>query len=316
VNPPPAPFRTLHLAVGDGHRLHVELWGNPRGRPVLVLHGGPGSGLSASTRRYFDPERWCLVQFDQRGCGRSTPHAASTLDALSANTTDHLLADIETLRAELGIDRWLVLGSSWGTTLALAHAQRNPARVTGLLLRAVTTTTRREIGWITRGVGAFLPEPFQRFRDHLPPALRDGDLADGYASLLADPDPAVAQAAARAWCDWEAALVALDPALPPDQRWDDAQFRLGFARLVTHFWRHAAWLPEDHLLHGMKTLAGVPGTLIHGRLDLGSPLGTAWALHQAWPGSRLVLLENAGHDARDHGMAQAMAAAVARCAQG
>jgi proline iminopeptidase len=145
--------------------------------------------------------------------------------------------------------------------------------------------TRREIGWSTRGVGAFLPEPFQRFRDHLPEALRDGNLADGCASLLADPDSAVAQAAARARCGWEAALVALDPALPPDPGWDDTRSRLGFARLVTHFRRHVAWLPEDHLLHGMQTLAGVPGTLIHGRLDLGSPLGTAWALHQAWPGS-------------------------------
>jgi proline iminopeptidase len=300
------------LEVGDGHRLAFEVEGPPDAPAAVVLHGGPGSGRSARSRALFAPGRWRLVRFDQRGSGASTPQAANPATDLAPITTQAMVADIERLRGHLGIARWLVQGGSWGATLALAYAQRHPERVTGLVLGPVTTTTRREIAWITRGAGAFLPEAWERFRDGVPPADRDGDLAEAYARLLARPDPAVRDRAAADWCAWEAAVVALDPRQAPSPRWADPRFRLGFARLVTHVWRHAAWLEEEALLRGMGRLAGIPGVLVHGRLDLGSPIGTAWALHRAWPGSNLVAVGGAGHDAGEPGMAEALAAAVAR----
>lgn len=280
------------LDAGDGQRLYWETCGNPAGKPALVLHGGPGSGCSPWMRYLFDPRRYRIVLFDQRGAGRSRPHASSPAADLSVNTTHHLVADVERLRAHLGVERWLVQGTSWGSTLALAYAQRFPARVSEIVLAAVTMTRRADVDWLCRGVGAFFPAEWERFRAALPETDRDGDLVSAYARLLADRDPAVHHAAARSWCAWEEAL---ESGGAPNPRYDDPAFRLGFARLVTHYFSHAAWLEEGELLDGAGRLAGIPGVLIHGRLDVAGPLRTAWQLAEAWPDSRLVVLERDGH---------------------
>jgi len=312
LHPEIVPYDHGMLDVGDAQSIYWETVGNPDGAPALCLHGGPGSGCSPGWRRYFDPNRCRIILFDQRGCGRSVPHASGAGVNLAVNTTNHLLADIERLRTRLGVERWLVLGGSWGSTLALAYAQRYPERVSGLILFSVATTTESEIAWITRGVGAYLPEAWERFRDGVPDHDRHGCLADAYARLLMDPDPAVHEPAARSWCDWEIALVAPHLKAPPHPRYESAAFRLGFARLVTHYWRHRAWLAEGELLAGMGRLSGIPGALIHGRLDLGSPLVTPWRLAKAWPGAELTIIETAGHDARYPTMSAAIVAAAAR----
>ncbi|WGF86396.1 prolyl aminopeptidase [Marinivivus vitaminiproducens] len=314
IYPAIEPYASGVLDAGDGHGVYWETCGNPAGKPALVLHGGPGSGCSPSARRYFDPARYRIVLFDQRGSGRSTPHASAPDADLATNTTEHLLADIERLRRHVGIERWLVLGGSWGSTLALAYAQRHPERVSGMVLHSIATTTAREIDWITRGVSMFFPEAWQRFRDGIPPAKRTGDMAGDYHRLLMDADPAVHDKAARDWCDWEAAIVDVHPAHTRHPRWRDPAFRLGFARLVTHYWRHHGWIEDGSLVRDAPRLAGIPGVLIHGRLDLCGPAITPWRLHANWPGSELHLVGGAGHDARDPGMAAHIVAATNRLA--
>jgi proline iminopeptidase len=294
---PIEPFATGMLAAGDGNHVYWEQVGNPDGKPAVVLHGGPGSGATPWWRRLFDPEAYHVVLSDQRGCGRSTPNAADPAVDLSSNTTAHLLGDIERLRHRVGVDRWLVLGGSWGSTLALAYAQSHPRHVTEIVLFSVTTTGRREVEWITRDVGRLFPEQWERFRDGVQRGARDGSLAEAYRRLLSDPDPAVRERAARDWCTWEDAHVAIRPGQAPDPRYDDAAFRMCFARLVTHYWSHAAFLPDEGLLRGAAGLAGIPAVLIHGRLDVSSPLDTAWRLSRAWPGSRLVVIDDSGHGA-------------------
>ncbi len=298
------------LDVGNGHQIYWEVSGNPHGKPALALHGGPGSGSSPTTRRYFDPDAYRIVLFDQRNAGRSTPHASEVEVDLSANTTAHLLADIEQLREHLKIDRWLIFGSSWGSTLALAYAQRHPAVVSALILASVATTTPREIDWITRGAAMFLPEQWERFVAALPETDRVGNLAAAYHRLLMHQDPQVHQAAAAAWCEWEMALVAVHPRHQPSKRYQDPAFRLGFARLVTHYWANNAWLEDGELLANMERVAETPGVLIHGRLDISGPLVTPWQLHRAWPASRLVAVGEAGHDAGDPGMRESIVSAT------
>lgn len=253
------------LDVGEGDRVSWETSGNPEGKPVVVLHGGPGSGSSSGTRRLFDPDRYRIVQFDQRGCGRSEPHAGDGLVDLSINTTQHLIADIELLRQRLGVQRWMVWGGSWGTTLGLAYAQTHPERVTEMILASVVTTTHAEVEWITRAMGRVFPEEWQRFRDAVPEADRDGDLSAAYARLMAHPDPSVRQSAADAWCRWEDTHVATYPGHRPHPGFNDPRFRRCFATLVTHFWSNAAFLDEGALVDGVDRLAGVPGVMIHGR---------------------------------------------------
>ncbi|WBB68696.1 prolyl aminopeptidase [Micromonospora sp. WMMD812] len=303
------PYAHGLLDVGDDHHLYWEACGNPDGKPAVVLHGGPGSGCSPGWRRYFDPARYRVVLFDQRGCGRSRPHAADPAVDLATNTTPHLVRDIERLRTHLGVDRWLVLGASWGSTLGLAYAQRHPDRVSELVLFSVVTTTRREVEWLTRAMGRIFPAEWARFRDGVPPASREGDLADTYARLLHDPDPAVRERAARDWCDWEDTHVATVPGHRPDPRFADPEFRMVFARLVTHYWRHAGFLPDGELLRGAGRLAGIPGVLLHGRLDISGPPDIPWQLAQAWPDARLEVLESAGHGG-GHGMADRVLAAL------
>jgi len=223
------------------------------------------------------------------------PHASEPGADLATNTTHHLIADIEALRRHLEVDRWLVVGGSWGSTLALAYAQQHPERVTEMVLFSVVTTTRADVEWGTRATGRFFPAAWRHLRDGVPEGDRDGSLVDAYSRLLHDPDPAVRERAARDWCAWEDAIVKVRADQPPDPRYDDPEFRLRFARLVTHYWRHAAWLGDGELLDGVRRLAAIPAVLIHGRLDVGAPLDVPWELAQAWPASQLQVVDVEGH---------------------
>jgi proline iminopeptidase len=308
--PPLTPYRQGHLSVGDGHHIYFECSGNPQGIPALVLHGGPGSGRSETMRRYFHPDRYHIIQFDQRNCGRSLPYAGESKVDLSTNTLHHLLQDIEALRMHLGIEQWLITGGSWGSTLALAYGQQHPERVLGLVLYMVVTTSAEEIEWVTRGVGQYFPREHQRFVRHLPEEDRGGDLATAYHQRLINPDKVIHQAAASAWCEWESSIVATTAAQRPNPRWDDPSLRLCFARLVTHYWANRAWMPEGKIMNDLKRITDIPAILIHGRLDFSSPLKTAFQLHQAWPGSELIVVEDAGHNSSEPGMAEAIIRAL------
>ncbi len=298
--PPIEPYQTGMLEAGNGHRIYWECCGNPSGRPALYLHGGPGSGLTPGARNYFDPEAYRVVLFDQRGCGRSRPLAGRSVADLSANTTQHLIADIEALRELHRVERWTLLGVSWGTTLGLAYAQAHPGRVAALALALVGTTSQREVEWMTEGVGRIFPEEWRRFASAVPEHLRGMRLVDAYHTLLFDPDPAECDRAAREWCAWEDAHVSLSPGHRPYPRFADPDFRLRFARLVTHYWRHAAFLEEDQLVRDAAALNGIPGVLIHGRYDVSSPLETAWRLSRRWTTSRLHVLPDTGHGDMEH----------------
>jgi proline iminopeptidase len=292
---PVEPYDFGELEVGDGQTLYWETVGTPHGLPAVWLHGGPGSGSTPDARRHFDPSVYRAVLFDQRGCGRSRPLASGPDAKLMVNTTDHLVADIERLRTHLQIDRWVVVGVSWGVTLGLIYAQRHPDRVLAMVLGAVTAGTRRETEWITRDMGRLFPREWERFIELVPPSQRDDELAAAYARLLADPDVQVRDGAARAWCEWEDTHVSLSPDWAPSSRYADPAFRAVFARLVTHYWSHSSFIADGEVLAGMPRLRGIPGILIHGRYDVSSPLDMAWAVHRAWPGSKLVLLDKTGH---------------------
>ncbi len=296
--PPIEPYDSGMLDVGDGHHVYWECCGNPAGPPALFLHGGPGSGCSPGSRRYFDPSVYRAVLFDQRGSGRSRPLASAPDADLRTNTTAHLIADIERLRRHLAIDTWTILGMSWGTTLGLAYAQTHPKHVNALILALVTTTSRREVEWITRDVGRIFPREWERFAAAVPRELQHMPLVDAYAALLFDPRDDVRAHAAREWCVWEDAHVSLAPGHQRNLRFDDEEFRLRFARLVTHYWRHAAFLEDGQLLRGASMLNGIPGDLIHGRYDVSGPLETAWRLSQRWTTSRLHVID-AGHGGND-----------------
>ncbi|HIC79805.1 MAG TPA: prolyl aminopeptidase [Kiloniellaceae bacterium] len=302
------------LAVGDGNSLYWEVSGNPRGLPVVALHGGPGSGSSSRVRRFFDPRAYRIVLFDQRGCGRSRPHASTPGIDLSVNTTSHLVGDMERLRRHLGVEGWLLFGHSWGTTLALAYAQAERERVLGLVLVGVTTTRRSEIDWLYRGLARFFPEEWARFRDGVPEDARDGDLIEAYYRLVNDPDPAVCAKAARDWHDWEAASMKGDPAAKPPARWSDPGYLLARTRIITHYFHHNAWLEEGALLRGAAQLAGTPGAVVQGRLDLEAPPLTAWELARAWPDAELHMVASAGHSHADPGLSETIIAVTDRFA--
>lgn len=272
------PYDHGMLEVGDGNRVYWETCGNPRGRPVVVLHGGPGSGCTPWHRRMFDPAAYRIVLLDQRGCGRSTPHAGAFDTGLAANTTAHLLADLELLREHLAVDRWVVWGGSWGCTLALAHAEAHPDRVTALILWGIATTRRTELDWLCAGgMAPLFPAQWARFRAGVPAADRDGDLIAAYARLLADPDTHVRERAALEWCRWESASL-----LPPRPsglagRFEDPTFRMAFARIVTHYFANAAWLEDGQLLRDAGRLADIPGSWCTD--------GSTWARRCSPPGS-------------------------------
>ena len=299
------PYGHGMLAVSDGNLVYWETCGSPHGKPAVVLHGGPGSGCTGWHRRIFDPSAYRIVLFDQRGCGRSTPHAGAPDADLANNTTSNLMADIELLRQYLDIDRWLVFGSSWGSTLALAYAERHPDRVTEMILFGVTTGRRKEFDWWFRGGAAVLfPEQWARLRAAVPVAERDGDIVEAYHRLLHDPDPAVRRQAAVDWCAWESATLAWPPAPRLSPRFTDPAFAMAFARLVTHYVRHDAWLEDGSLLRDADSLAGIPGIIVNGRFDFQAPIAWAWDLNRVWLRAELVVVDNAGHAGDDPGIMQ------------
>jgi proline iminopeptidase len=293
------PYESGLLDVGDGNRIYWETSGNPDGKPALVVHGGPGSGGHRSSRRFFDPERYRIVLFDQRGCGESLPHASDPATDMSMNTTHHLIADMERLREHLAIERWLLYGGSWGSTLILAYAERFPDRVSEIVILGVTTTGADEIDWLYRGVGRFFPEAWARFADGVPAQERD-DLVAAYARLLESPDRDVRIKATWDWLTWEDAVISLEENGSPGAYSDrDEQDAVAFVRICSHYFSHRAWLDDEELLRNAGRLAGIPGVLLHGRHDLGSPVATAWELAQAWPGSELVVVADSGHTGSD-----------------
>ncbi len=276
------------LDVGDGQSIYWEVCGNPAGLPAVFLHGGPGSGCTPGSRRLFDPEVYRVVLFDQRNCGRSRPSAAEAGTDLAFNTTPDLVADIERLRSHLGIERWVLFGGSWGVTLGLAYAERHPERVVAAIFASVTMTRAADVHWLYHEVGRYFPQEWDRFRNGAPAAERDGDLVAAYDRLLnRQGDVALRERAAKNWCDWEAAVLSLEPGYVCPRRYADPAFRMAFARIVTHYFSHAAWLDDQQLLRDAQRLAGIPGVLVHGRLDLGGPADTAWQLARAWPGAEL-----------------------------
>jgi len=288
--PPIEPYETGMLDVGDGHLVRYERVGTPGAKPAVFLHGGPGGGISPEHRRLFDPARYDLMLFDQRGCGQSQPHAG-----LEANTTWHLVADIERLRERVGVDRWLVFGGSWGSTLALAYAQKHPERVSELVLRGIYTVTRAELQWYYQfGVSEMFPDKWEKFQAPIPEAER-GDMIAAYRKRLTSDDPVARIEAARAWSVWEGETITLLPNPALAETHADDHFALAFARLENHYFVHDAWLEDGQLLRDAHKLHGIPGVIVHGRYDMPCPARYAWALHRAWPEAEFHLIEGAGH---------------------
>ena len=284
------PFETGMLDVGDGHRIYWERSGTRGAKPAVFLHGGPGGGISPKHRRLFDPGLYDVILFDQRGCGGSVPHAE-----LEANTTWHLVADIERLREMAGFDRWLVFGGSWGSTLALAYAETHPGRVSELVLRGIFTLRRSELEWYyQRGASEVYPDKWERFIAQIPQAER-GDLMKAYRGRLTSSDRDVRLAAARAWSVWEGETITLLPDPTTSERFGEDDFALAFARIENHYFVHGGWIEEGQLIRDAGRLARIPGVIVQGRYDIVCPAVTAWELHKAWPEAEFHLVENAGH---------------------
>ena len=302
------------LDVGDGNRVFWDERGGKAGLPVVALHGGPGSGMSQSVCRWFPPGTWRLLRFDQRGCGLSTPHASDPAADMATNTTAHLIGDIERLRVRMGVARWVVFGSSWGATLALAYAQQMPARVAGIVLAGATTTRASEIDWLYRGLAPLFPEEWARFREGAPVGTPDTGLVEAYRRLLESPEPAIRAKAADAWHAWEAVTFAIVPDAAPPAKWRDPAYRQARARIIAHYFAHGAWLEDGQLLRNANRLAGIPGEIVQGRLDLEAPLATAWELARVWPDATLTIVPNAAHSTANRAMAASIRAAVQRMA--
>lgn len=294
--PPIDPFDQRMLDVGDGHKIYVEQCGHPQGIPVIVLHGGPGGGCSPAMRRYFDPATYRIILFDQRGCGRSRPHASVT-----DNTTWHLVADIERIREALGIERWAVFGGSWGATLALIYAQAHPDRAAYLTLRGVFLMTRAELDWFYGGgAGRFFPDLWREFTRIIPEDER-GDLIAAYHRRLFSGDLMLETRYARAWAGWENALASIDHVGPSGDA--PADYARAFARLENHYFQNACFLGgPDALIAGLPRMAGVKGSIVQGQYDMICPPATAWRLHRAWPGSTLTMVPKAGHALSEPGI--------------
>lgn len=293
---PVDPFDQRMLDVGDGHQIYVEQCGNPKGIPVVVLHGGPGGGCSPAMRRYFDPEVFRVILFDQRGCGRSRPHAA-----VRANTTWHLVDDIERIRAEFGIDKWCVFGGSWGATLALIYAQTHPDHAMHLILRGVFLMTKRELDWFYGGgAGAFWPETWTRFVSMIPEEER-GDLIAAYNRRLFCGDLSVETRYGRAWSAWENALASIHSSGRSGESPGD--YARAFARLENHYFVNGGFLDRDgQILANIDRIAHLPGTIVQGRYDMICPPVSAWSLAQAWPAAELKMIRNAGHALSEPGI--------------
>ncbi len=302
------PFRTGRLPVSGGHDLYFEESGNPKGKPVVFLHGGPGGGSDPKHRRYFDPAAYRIVCFDQRGCGKSTPFAS-----LEHNTTWDLVADIEVLRELLGIERWQVFGGSWGSTLALAYAQSHPGRVTELVLRGIFLLRKEEIAWFYQGGASFLfPDAWQPYEAHIPAAER-ADLLRAYHTRLTSDDASVRLAAAKTWSVWEGSTSCLIPNAELIAKTAGDEFALAFARIESHYFVHDAWLTEGReLLRNVDAIRHIPAVLVQGRYDVVCPAKSAWDLHQAWPESELHIVPDAGHAAAEPGIVHELISATDR----
>jgi proline iminopeptidase len=299
------PFETGMLEVGDGHTLYWERVGTRGAKPAVFLHGGPGGGISPVHRRLFDPALYDVILFDQRGCGRSTPHAG-----LEANTTWRLVADIERLREMAGFETWLVFGGSWGSTLALAYAQTYPEAVSELVLRGIYTLTRGELDWYYQfGVSEMFPDKWERFQAPIPPEERH-DMMAAYRRRLTGEDRAVQLEAARAWSLWEGETITLLPEPATSGKFGQDDFALAFARIENHFFVHSGWLEEGQLVRDAWKLADIPGVIIHGRYDMPCPLRYAWALHKAWPQAQFHIVEGAGHAFSEPGILDRLIAAT------
>lgn len=304
------PYETGDLLVGDGHRLYWEQSGNPDGKPVVFLHGGPGGGTAPWHRRFFDPEKYRIVLFDQRGCGRSTPHASDPGADLRFNTTWHLVADIELLRRNLGIRQWQVFGGSWGSALALAYAQTHPGSVSELVLRGVFTLRRHELEWFYEGgAAALFPDLWEGYLAPIP-VLERNRLIEAYHRRLFDPDPAVHVPAAVAWTTWEASAITLRPDPELVAEMTDAATATAFARIENHFFVNGGWLREGQLIDGVDAIRHIPAAIVQGRYDVCTPMMTAWDLHRVWPEADLVVVDDAGHSAAEPGIQRALVAAT------
>jgi proline iminopeptidase len=290
------PYRTGMLDVGGGHRMYWEQSGNPRGQPVLFLHGGPGAGAAPAHRRFFDPAHYRIVIFDQRGAGRSTP-----LGELRDNTTPHLVADIEMLRHHLDIERWLVFGGSWGSTLALAYGEAHPERCRGFILRGVFLCRRSEIEWFLYGLRSLFPESWRAFAGMIPEEERQ-DLLAAYYRRLVDPDPEVHMPAARSWSSYEGACSTLLPSPETVAYFAGDVVALGLARIEAHYFTHDIFLPENALLDNMNRIRHIPGLIVQGRYDAVCPIVTADEVHAAWPEADYIVVPDAGHSAWEPGI--------------
>jgi proline iminopeptidase len=304
--PPIEPYRTGMLKVSDVHTIYWEESGNPTGKPAVFLHGGPGGGSDPKVRRFFHPDKYRIVVFDQRGCGKSTPYAS-----LEANTTWDLVSDIEKLRTHLGIDRWQVFGGSWGSTLALAYAETHPDRVTELVLRGIFLLRKKEIDWFYQeGASILFPDAWEPYLAHIPEAER-GDLVTAYHKRLTSDDPAVRLAAAKIWSGWEGATSKLLPDAAFTGHYEEDEFALAFARIEAHYFVNRGFFGvDDQLLRDAGKIRDIPGVIVQGRYDVVCPIFSAWALHRAWPEADLIISPDAGHSAWEPPNCRALVAAT------
>ncbi|MBF9233736.1 prolyl aminopeptidase [Microvirga alba] len=291
------PYDHGMLDVGDGHHVYWELCGNPNGKPVVFLHGGPGGGCSPTQRRLFNPEKYRILLFDQRGCGHSTPYAS-----LEANTTWHLVADIERLRAMIGVDKWMVFGGSWGSTLALAYAETHPERVSELVVRGIFTLRRAELLWYYQeGASWMFPDKWERYLAPIPVEER-GDMMAAYRKRLTHPDPAVQREAAKAWSLWEGETITLLPSQDYSTQFGEEHYALAFARIENHYFVNEGFFEEGQLIRNADRLKNIPGVIIQGRYDVATPPKTAWDLHKAWPEAKFIMVPDAGHAVSEPGI--------------
>ncbi len=304
--PPIDPFETGMLNVSDVHSIYYEVSGAPNGQPVIVCHGGPGGGSTPSMRRYFDPSRYKIILFDQRGCGRSTPHAS-----LDDNSTWRLVEDMEKIRRHLEVDAWQVFGGSWGSTLALAYAQTHPDRTLALVLRGIFTLRRQELLWFYQeGASWIYPDAWEAFIAPIPPAERDDMMAAYYRRLTSD-DRAVQLEAAKAWSVWEGGTVSLYPSPERMTSFSNDGFAIAFARIECHYFVNGGFFDrDDHIIANMEKVRRIPGVIVQGRYDVVTPMKTAWELHQAWPEADFMLVDDAGHAASEPGIIDALVRAT------